>query len=269
MYHCHSFANLTSVSVRFERFSHRRFYPSPPYSSDYHAREMGLYRSNMISLLLATLMYRDPTSTHLRKISFENLQTWPETYLAKRAADFESLCSRLETLKLPIVSGEASDDRDYRSTEIQRTEFFEQLGLFWLRPTMRSLSTLSLYGDNGQGYWGYAPKADLRGLHFPHLHALTLGAYLSSYDWPMEWLASHAATLKHLDLDGCAILVFARRLATLDTDGYPRSIVDSPTRREAYNSCLRSAMVRLFFQNGNIPDQSACVQDGTTAFRCP
>lgn len=74
MYHCHSFANLTSGSVRFERLSHRRFHPSPPYCSDYHAREMGLYRSNMISLLLATLMYRDPTSTHLRKISIENLQ---------------------------------------------------------------------------------------------------------------------------------------------------------------------------------------------------
>lgn len=154
MYHCHSFANLTSGSVRFERLSHRRFHPSPPYCSDYHAREMGLYRSNMISLLLATLMYRDPTSTHLRKISIENLQIWPETYLAKRAADFESLCSRLETLKLRIVSGEASDDWDYRSSEIQRTEFFEQLGLFSLRPTMRFLSTLSLYGDNG---WGTGP----------------------------------------------------------------------------------------------------------------
>lgn len=81
------------------------------------------------------------------------------------------------------------------------------------------------------GVLGLRTQADLRGLHFPHLHALILGAYLFSHDWQLEWLASHAATLKHLDLDGCAILVVARRLAALDTDGYSRPIVDSPTRR--------------------------------------
>jgi hypothetical protein len=68
--------------------------------------------------------------------------------------------------------------------------------------------------------WGYLPRDDLRGMHFPKLQKLDLGSYTFSHDWQLEWIAAHGATLQELTLDDCPIVHQMRDYGQLDSEGY-------------------------------------------------
>ena len=100
--------------------------------------------------------------------------------------------------------------------------FYTLFPQFFLAPASHSIRVLHLSAD---APWGWYPKIDLRGIHFPCLESLTLSRFTFSHDWQMYWLSHHADTLKRLSLINCAILCHATstyRNYNLDSEGYPR-----------------------------------------------
>lgn len=81
--------------------------------------------------------------------------------------------------------------------------FFSTLPSFWLRPMISNLEHLTLYSNV---YFGFYPKLDLHGVHFPRLKTLSFGKYTFAHDSQLEWILSHGDTLKELYLDNCPIL---------------------------------------------------------------
>ena len=99
--------------------------------------------------------------------------------------------------------------------------FHDRLPRLWLVPASQTLTVLHLSAD---APWGWYPKIDLRGIHFPHLKDLMLSRFTFSHDWQMEWLSNHAGSLKHLSLTECAILDHAASTRQyFDSEGYPPS----------------------------------------------
>lgn len=70
-------------------------------------------------------------------------------------------------------------------------------------------------------YWGWIPKCDLRGIHFPKLKSLELGELTFTHDWQLEWIISHGSTLTQLSLRECPIVHDIWIDHSLDTEGYP------------------------------------------------
>lgn len=81
--------------------------------------------------------------------------------------------------------------------------FFSTLPSFWLKPALQILEHLTIYSNV---YFGYYPKLDLRGVHFPRLRTLALGKYAFVHDSQLDWILSHRDTLTELYLDDCTIL---------------------------------------------------------------
>lgn len=115
----------------------------------------------------------------------------------------------------------------------------------WLSPCSATLTRLALYSDQ---YFGYMPRLDLRGLHFPRLRTLALGNYIISHAWQLDWLARHGPSLRHLYLDDCSIINYFQLYAPTDIEGYvtapckpyPDDLLHRPTIR---TSSLRWAAV--------------------------
>jgi hypothetical protein len=99
--------------------------------------------------------------------------------------------------------------------------FFPQITPFWLKPTMSNLEHLTLYSNN---YWGYYPKCDFQGIHFPRLKTLALGNYGFVHDSQLDWILSHGKTLTELYLDDCPILfevaIYNKERTYLDPNTY-------------------------------------------------
>jgi hypothetical protein len=96
----------------------------------------------------------------------------------------------------------------------------DQLPSLWLQPAANNLTTLCLYHMNI--YFGYSPKLDLRGVHFPSLRTLALGNYTFTHNWQLDWLGSHSSTLENLYLDDCIVVYYAKLYdCKLDSEGYP------------------------------------------------
>lgn len=81
--------------------------------------------------------------------------------------------------------------------------FLNELPSFWLKPPALNLQHLTLYNTI---YFGFYPKLDLRGVHFPQLKTLSLGNHTFVHDSQLHWILSHSATLTELYLDDCPIL---------------------------------------------------------------
>lgn len=82
--------------------------------------------------------------------------------------------------------------------------FFAELPSFWLKPTVSNLRHLTLYSTH---YFGFYPKCDLRGVHFPQLRTLSFGNHTFVDDSQLDWILSHGTTLTELYLDDCPILL--------------------------------------------------------------
>lgn len=93
-----------------------------------------------------------------------------------------------------------------------------ELPSLWLRPAASNLTTLVLYQSF---YFGYSPKLDLRGVHFPNLRTLALGNYVFTHDWQLDWLSSHSSSLQKLYLDDCIVVFYAKLYCDVDSEGYP------------------------------------------------
>ncbi|PTU20426.1 hypothetical protein P175DRAFT_0481806 [Aspergillus ochraceoroseus IBT 24754] len=118
-------------------------------------------------------------------------------------ANIRKILGGLKSLRLNITNEHSEGNGE---TDLERDaphEFFPELSSFWLKPALSSLEHLTIYSSN---YFGFYPKCDLRGTHFPRLESLALGNYTFVHDSQLDWILSHAPTLTGLYLDDCPIL---------------------------------------------------------------
>ncbi|PIG79070.1 hypothetical protein AARAC_008054 [Aspergillus arachidicola] len=94
-------------------------------------------------------------------------------------------------------------EKEFRKFHDEIHTFFSALPSFWLKPALQNLEHLTIYSSH---YFGYYPKLDLRGVHFPRLRTLALGNYTLVHNSQLDWILSHRDTLTELYLDDCAIL---------------------------------------------------------------
>ncbi|KAH8433968.1 F-box protein [Aspergillus melleus] len=109
----------------------------------------------------------------------------------------------LSTLRLNITNEHSEGNGENDLTHDEPHQFFSELPSVWLQPTLANLQHLTLYSSN---YFGFFPKFDPTGLHFPQLQTLALGNHAFVHDSQLDWILSHADTLAELYLDDCPIL---------------------------------------------------------------
>ncbi|KAK8117749.1 uncharacterized protein PG998_006030 [Apiospora kogelbergensis] len=147
----------------------------------------------------------------------------------------------LTNLQLQFPSGRWDTFHNLPRQAGDRFDYFQnQLPRAWIpTPIAQNLRVLSLYYEN---YWGWAPKFDFRtinpGVGLPNLRVLSLGCYVFSHEWQVDWIASlgrrsqqqndgrgegRGVGLEALYLKDCPIMWEARVHSALDesTTDYP------------------------------------------------
>lgn len=125
-----------------------------------------------------------------------------------RVLDFDIIT--LEPDRIPPLS---------RRSIADAARFHSKFPQIWLAPASPNLRVLHLSAD---APWGWHPKADFRGIHFPQLEELLISRFTFSHDWQLQWLVDHADSLKRLRLIDCTILHHAMAMRYgLDLEGYP------------------------------------------------
>jgi hypothetical protein len=186
------------------------------YREAYPTETVG-YRDTFFRKLLSALNHPVHPANRLNSFSIHNLQDWVNADTAT-SRDFKALLSRLDELELLVVSEE--EDNEYEIRIPERHEFYSrQLRRYWLQPLQEigRLTHLKLYGSIP---WGYLPKADLRGLHFPKLKSLVLGNMSFTHEWQLEWIVFHGRTLEELALHNCPIIPDIETVWSIDAEGY-------------------------------------------------
>jgi hypothetical protein len=182
------------------------------------AREDFEYRDIFFRKLLSAVNHSEHPASKLNSLSIQNLQDCVNADTAT-STDFMSLISLLDELELLVLSEEKGDEYEIRIQE--RHDFYSgQLRRYWLQPLSEvgRLTSLKLYGSIS---WGYLPKCDLRGLHFPKLKSLDLGNMTFTHEWQLDWIVSHGSSLERLSLKNCPIIPDFELTWRIDTDGYP------------------------------------------------
>ncbi|KAF8896163.1 hypothetical protein BD779DRAFT_1668002 [Infundibulicybe gibba] len=199
--HISRFSNLRSISLRFcGRCYHQvRLDPEP-----------NSFRAEVLSLVAHAL--HDPThpTPHLHTLSIKGLRDYNDPVLTGSPA-LRALLTRVRSLKLLVMSGNPAASPALHT-------FFRELPSTWLQPPASHLTTLHLVSYPMQ--FGFCPRLDLRGTHFPTLRVLALANYTCTHDWQFEWIQAHGSTLRTLIMDCCTI-DFLMYFPEPDAEGYP------------------------------------------------
>jgi hypothetical protein len=179
-------------------------------------REWIEYRETFFKKLLFALNHPEHPAEHLQSFSICNLQE-VTNYDLVTSNDFKAVMSRLDSLELCIATEEQNWCPEHEVELAERHVFFgRDLQRYWLEPLQQRLKHLKIYSNC---MWGYLPKCDLRGLHFPHLKSLALGNMTFTHDWQLDWIVSHD-TLEMLTLDDCPIVHQAMIVDNHDSERY-------------------------------------------------
>jgi hypothetical protein len=159
----------------------------------------------------------EQVTSRITSLTIKNLQNCVDPELTE-SDKFKTTLSRLTGLHLYILSERNDASPENSIAYAEPHDFFgEELPSIWLEPTATKLTDLTLYYDD---YFGFCPRLDLRGIHFPVLQTLALGNYTFTHDWQLEWILSHSSTLENLYLDDCPIIYHVRSCVELDSEGY-------------------------------------------------
>lgn len=174
---------------------------------DSEAPESLEYRTKFFGEVLKGSNHPRHTASNLNSLRIEWMQDFVDVQLAT-SDDFKAVMSRLQSLELSITSWRETEEIDNdisRDIEVpeQHAFFDRDLQKYRLEPLQDQPLHLEL---TGHSYWGYVPKCDLRGLHFPKLQSLVLCHMTFSHDWQLEWILSHGKTLRSLTLNNCPII---------------------------------------------------------------
>lgn len=155
-----------------------------------------------MKLVFEALCSRNRPKPSLRSLSIKNLPNFHDPpYTASRK--FKNILSGLSELHLHMLA--LSEEDDLRQHMLWLRGFFEYIPQVWLKPSLKSLTHLTLYNDI---YWGYWPAVDSRCIRFPKLKHLAMNKYTFAYDWQFEWITAYGPTLETLILGECPILLY-------------------------------------------------------------
>lgn len=207
------FPNLKRVELLFDHLV------CGPEDYGYDARETKEYRDTFLSKVLGALNHPVHPAGKLHSLYIHNLQDWANADMAA-SEDFQAVLSKLDSLELCIVSERYDAAPEFEIDVQERHDFYSKdLRDHWFQPLCDygRLTTLKLYGTI---FWGYLPKCDFRGLHFPKLKSLALGHMTFTHDWQLDWITSHGGTLESLALDKCPIIPDIELQADVDSEYY-------------------------------------------------
>lgn len=143
----------------------------------------------------------------LHSLSIRNLQDLLPDFIAD-SVGWVRLLGKLDCLGLWITN-EGDDAAPERNLEFKQLHQFYRTDLKAkiLAPVRQRLKELKLYAN--EIYWGHYPMLDLRDpeMQFPKLETMALNKLAFVFDWQVDWILSHAATLKTLVLDDCPIIL--------------------------------------------------------------
>ncbi|KAM0723589.1 hypothetical protein Q7P37_000576 [Cladosporium fusiforme] len=219
-----AFCNLRRLEILHNKWADAP-HGSPHRWDGYETRE---YRNTILRKVVKALNHPKHPATKLRSLAIINLHEVADVEMAT-STDYKAVMSRLESLELSIAVFEKRCDPSpyFRIHAMDQPEchrfFARDLRTHWLEPCHQNLLHLKLYSNC---YWGYLPKCDLQGLHFPHLKSLALQRMTFTHNWQLDWILSHAATLKLLSLDKCPIVHQVFIAQRLDSEGYPLIDID-------------------------------------------
>lgn len=180
-------------------------------------RESVEYREAFLKHVIRGLNHSDHPALQVDSLSICNLQNLTYHNVVQ-SDDFKAVLSRLRSLQLGIITEEHPSAPENEMNFPERHIFFgRDLLEHWLKPVQQKLVHLKLYSNC---YWGYLPKCDLRGLHFPHLKSLAFGNMTFSHDWQLDWIVSHGGSLESLTLDDCPIIHDALTGQEIDAERY-------------------------------------------------
>ncbi|GME27552.1 f-box domain protein [Neofusicoccum parvum] len=173
------------------------------------------YRQPVLQQLFDTLA-QSATSSQLKEICIHNIHNINDE-IFMQSQQVKCVLRKISALRLYIVTDD--DTTPNNSPEMEEMQSFMcELYPLWLSPASNNLTTLVLYQDLPFGYW---PRLDFRGVHLPALQTLALGNYCFSHIHQLEFLSTHASTLKSLYLDNCVVVYYAYLTCHLDDEGYP------------------------------------------------
>ena len=182
-----------------------------------HAKEWTEYREAFFKAVILALNHPDHPAENLHELAIINMQDVTNYDLVK-SQDFKAVLSRLDGLELCVVTEEQDAAPEHEIDLVERHVFFgRDLRQYWLEPLQDKLVNLKIYSNCP---WGYLPKCDLRGLHFPRLKSLSLGNMTFTHDWQLDWIISHGDTLELLTLDDCPIIHEAMVSGAYDSERY-------------------------------------------------
>jgi hypothetical protein len=186
---------------------------------DARPKESFEYRNVFLRKLLSALNDPEHPASRLNSLSIHHLQDWVNPDIAT-SSNFKALLERLDVLELFVASEQCDACPECEIRIPERYDFYsEQLRRYWLQPLAEigRLTHLKLYGSIP---WGYLPKCDLRGLHFPKLKSLIIGNMNFTHEWQLEWILSHGSTLEVLALHHCPIIPDIQTVWSVDAEGY-------------------------------------------------
>ncbi|KAK2783206.1 hypothetical protein FQN52_000420 [Onygenales sp. PD_12] len=187
------FPRLNHVALRFEPhfFFDADDYVSrsPPQNIDFREEILKSFVSNLAS------SPAQPDSLAIGSLQCAKIKN------PKTMAMLKQALQGLRALRLSIANLRIDGDCGYNVSASEM--MITKLQSTWLSPTIPSLEHLTLHSDQ---YFGLHPKLDLSGIHFPRLKSLALGRHAFCHDVQVDWIISHAQTLRELYLDDCPIL---------------------------------------------------------------
>lgn len=189
------------------------------FQHDRYIKKTIIFRTDTLASVLTPLMIPQSPKIRIQRLYMRALQAYDKPDLTE-SVQFSELISELHYLKLSIHHAKWPPEWPSPKWFLPGycVKFFNTLPNTFLRPACQTLKCVYL----GAGlHWGWHPKVDFRHIHFPHLESLALGFFIFSHDWQLEWLLSHAKSLRYLRLGYCDILAFANPTPNrLDSDGY-------------------------------------------------
>ncbi|KAF7590810.1 hypothetical protein BBP40_002332 [Aspergillus hancockii] len=158
-----------------------------------------------------------------QELAIRDLQNVNETD-PEVVENITKVLGNLRALRLNITNEHDEGNGEHDLEQAEPHIFFPELSSFWLKPALSNLQHLTLYSSN---YWGYYPKCDFQGIHFPQLKTIGLGNYAFVHDSQLDWILSHSSTLTELYLDDCPILfevaIYNKEKTLLDPETYTSS----------------------------------------------
>ncbi|KAI9039225.1 uncharacterized protein KD926_009859 [Aspergillus affinis] len=199
------------------RFEHECYSPRSIESIYVDCQQEPDFRESVLESFMESLTSLPRPIQELGLRDLQNLNQTDEALVE----NIKEVLRGLHTLRLNITNehSEGNGENDLEHDEPHL--FFSELPSFWLQPTLANLQHLTLYSSN---YYGFYPKFDPTGLHFPQLKTLALGNHAFIHDSQLDWILSHADTLTELYLDDCPILyevaIYAKEKTYLDPTSF-------------------------------------------------